>query len=182
MAETDETRSKYFSDIEKALGHLRDRNFEYEKLAIDFSTSAFKTISYLNGGALVALPAAVTVFKVDTTGQKIVLIIGAACFVLGLIAICLAQACAFFVMARRSEAQWCYEQEQRVLVNMVHYQAVAPAAQSKTDAAKFLADGNKKIDASNCWRTAAIGVYWLSIGLFLAGCAFGAEAVLSGSS
>lgn len=180
MAEPDGARSKYFADVDAALGHLRDRYFQYEKLAIDFSSSAFKTITYLNGGALVALPAAIAVFKVDVVQAKTVLVIAAACFVLGLIAICLAQACAFFTMARRAEAQWCYEQEQRVLVNATHYPTVVPAAQAKIDAKKFLDDGNKKIDNSNYWRGFAIGAYWVAIVLFLAGCAFGARAILLG--
>ena len=180
MAEQDEARSKYFSDIEAALGHLRDRFFEYEKLAIEYSSSAFKTMTYLHGGALVALPAAIALFKVDAAQAKTVLVTAAACFVLGLLAICLAQACAFFTMARRSEAQWCYEQEQRVLVNTTHYPTVVLAAQAKVDAKKFLDGGNKKIDDSNYWRGFAIGIYWLAVILFLAGCTFGAKAVLSG--
>jgi hypothetical protein len=174
MSEQDEARSKYFADIEAALGHLRARYFEYEKLAIDYSTSAFKTMTYLHGGALVALPAAIALFKVDVAAAKVVLV------VLGLIAICLAQACAFFTMARRSEAQWCYQQEQRVLVNTTHYPTVVLAAQAKIDAKQFLDDGNKKIDDSDYWRSFAIGAYWLAVILFLIGCAFGAKAVLVG--
>ena len=59
MAGGEDTRSKYFADIETASDRHRERAFDYEKLAIDYTTSTFRTLTYLYGGALVALPAAI---------------------------------------------------------------------------------------------------------------------------
>jgi hypothetical protein len=64
----------------------------------------------LNGGALVAIPTALAFFKTDLRPTAV---IGtAAVFILGLIAVVIAHVCAFYVMARRSEAMASLRDEQ----------------------------------------------------------------------
>lgn len=91
-------------------------------------------MTYLNGGALLALPAAVALFQVNIKAEKVWLIAAAACFVLAVIAVCLAQAFAFFTMARRAEAEWHFEQEQRTLIGSVHYPQVVEPEKARKDA------------------------------------------------
>ena len=61
----DRLSSKFYEDFEKRAAPFRDRSFEYEKLAVDYSHKGFQTLTYLNGGALVAIPAAMAFFKAD---------------------------------------------------------------------------------------------------------------------
>jgi hypothetical protein len=52
--ERDERRRRYFED-HKDMGRHRAAFFLYERLAIDFATSAMKVLTYLNGGGLIAI-------------------------------------------------------------------------------------------------------------------------------
>jgi|SRR5580704_10210654 hypothetical protein len=178
MTDPGDTRAKYFEEIEAATAPHRERAFEYEKLAVEYTTNVFRTMTYLCGGALVALPAAVALFQVDIKAHKTQLVVGAGFFVLALLAVCLAQACAFFVMARRSESEQLLEHQQKLLLGSVHYPTVINAAQAKVDGEKGHALALKKMAASNRWRLAGLVMFWLSLGLFLAGCYFGACAML----
>jgi hypothetical protein len=80
-----------------------------------------RAITYLNGGALVAIPAAVALFKADPENAKYDLIFAGLLFVAGLLAIVIAQASAFFVLARREEAERFLAQRQIVLLASEHY-------------------------------------------------------------
>src|SRR5262249_22450388 len=97
--------AQMIDDLERQTSPLRDQGLEYEKLAIEYSHRGLQTLTYLNGGALVAIPTALAFFKADIGVAHGPVIATAGCFILGLVTIVVAQACAFFVMARRSEAQ-----------------------------------------------------------------------------
>jgi hypothetical protein len=178
MSDRGDTRSKYFEEIEAATTPHRERAFDYEKLAVDYTTNVFRTMTYLCGGALVALPAAVALFQVDIKAHKTQLVLAAGFFVLALLAVCVAQAFAFFVMARRSESEQQLEHQQKLLLGSVHYPTVVDPAQAKVDGDKAYALAIKKIAASNKWRLAGLMTFWISLGFFLAGCYFGAYAML----
>jgi hypothetical protein len=178
MPDPDDVRAKYFTEIETATTPHRDRAFEYEKLAVEYTSNVFRTLTYLYGGALVALPAAVALFQVQITTHKIDLVAAAGSFVTALLAVCIAQAFAFFVMARRAEAEQQLEHQQRLFLNAVHYPALFNLAQAKADGDNAFALSTRKMSASNRWRFPGLVTFWLSICLFLAGCYFGARAMI----
>ena len=100
-----ERRRKYFEEYSDRVDRHREQHLELDKRAIDFAASAMRALTYLNGGGLVAIPAAAALFRVDPQKTKQDLIIAGLLFVAGLLSIVFAQACAFFVQARRGEAE-----------------------------------------------------------------------------
>jgi hypothetical protein len=178
MDEASERRAKYFGDISTAVDRHRSRGFEYEKEAIAYSTSALKILSYLNGGGLLAMPAAVALFHTSMDKAKFLLIGGAGCFVVGLLFIALAQGCAFFTMAKRSESQNHFADEQTLLLNMVHYPEVGDQPSIRIEATESRKAANHKVIISDRWRFAGLLLFWLSLLVFIAGCLLGAFAVL----
>src|SRR3977135_1734829 len=101
-AKTQERVDKFWADVEKRSAPHRQQAFAYEQVAIDYSKKGFETLTYLNGGALVALPAALAFFKADVRASSIIAV--AASFIVGLLAVVVAQVMAFLTMAKRSEA------------------------------------------------------------------------------
>ncbi len=179
MDEASERRAKYFGDVSSAVDRHRSGGFEYEKEAIAYSTSALKILSYLNGGGLLAMPAAVALFHASIDKVKIVLLGGAGCFVAGLLLVAVAQACAFFTMAKRSESENHLAGEQTLLLNMVHYPEVGDQQLTRTEATEIRKAANRKLVTSDKWRFAGLLLFWLSLLAFNAGCLLGAMAILS---
>jgi len=52
----DHVDSKFYEDFDKRAAPFRGRALEYEKLAVAYTDKGFQTLTYLNGGALVAIP------------------------------------------------------------------------------------------------------------------------------
>jgi hypothetical protein len=177
--EASERRVKYFEDVASAVDRHRARGFEYEKEAIAYSTSALKVLSYLNGGGLLAMPAAVALFHTSIDKVKFLLLGGAGCFVVGLLFVALAQGCAFFTMAKRSESQNHFADEQTLLLNMVHYPGVGDQPSIRIEATECRQAANRKIAVSDKWRFAGLALFWLSLLAFNVGCLLGAFAILS---
>jgi hypothetical protein len=100
------------------------------------------------------------------------------------VTIVVAQACAFFVMARRSEAQKFLADEQSVSVIAVNFVPQSTQEQQRGQVAlvnnqRALAD--EKLAASDRWRIAGIWAFGMSLLFFLIGCGLGAYAVVSNS-
>ena len=49
----------------KLVNPIVERHISYEGLAANFATSAIRAASFLNGGGLIAIPAAVALFRID---------------------------------------------------------------------------------------------------------------------
>jgi hypothetical protein len=174
-----DTRQKYIEEIAGTVDRHRERAFEYETKALDFAHNAFRTLTYLNGGALVAIPTAVALFKADITQGKFYLTFAAALFVAGLLLVVLAQAAAFFTMGRRSESKLSFQYEQTALANLRHY--ITDPKERDTgisQARSYNSTANAKIGASNKWRLSGLIFFWSSVGAFIVGCYFGARAIL----
>lgn len=155
----------------------RGRSFEYEKLAVEYSHRAFQLLTYLNGGALVAIPTALAFFRADVARSDVLLTAGA--FVAGLVLVLLAQGCALFTMAKRAEASMFsyHEQFNRAvaLQNPSHSQAYADRmSASRNDSAM----GSTRLARSNKSLTSALILVSLSLVAFLIGCGWGAWVVL----
>jgi hypothetical protein len=130
-----ERRRKYFAEYADRVGRHQARMSEYDKNAIEFASSAMRALSYLNGGALVAIPTAAALFKADPMQAKTSLIAAGLCFVAGLILIVMAQAFAFFTQARRSESERLLAERQIVLLAEVHYPDATQQSQRAAEAA-----------------------------------------------
>jgi energy-coupling factor transporter transmembrane protein EcfT len=154
----------YYDEIDRRGSIHREAAFEFDKLAAAYSQKGFETLTYLNGGALVALPAALAFFKADIPTRSIIAI--AASFIIGLLLVVLAQVMAFFTMAKRSEAQEFRYNEQIHLV-----------AGRQSDAQKSFATSESRRVGSNLFRRAGLVCFFLSLFAFIFGCSLGAMAV-----
>jgi hypothetical protein len=157
----EENDIKFFDQVSKRADPHRARAFEYEKLAVDFANKGLQSLTYLNGGALVAIPTAMAFVKADIgkTGA------------------------AFFVMSRRSESatlQWL-EQWQRTHANQLPIDSVERTAR-EADAHTDQQRANRRRVFSNYWRSAGLLCFNASLFAFVAGCAFGGWAVLLANS
>jgi hypothetical protein len=161
----------FYDEVQRRGGHFRERAFEFDKLAVGYSQKGFETLTYLNGGALVALPAALAFFKADIPRASIIWTGGA--FIVGLTLVVVAQIMAFFTMAKRGEAEAFRYNEQRALVGAL----TDPAR--KADADKSLAAAESRRICSNRIRIAGLVFFVLSLLAFIIGCAKGGLAVMA---
>ena len=167
---------QFYENFEKRGGPLRGRAVDYEKLAVEYSHKGFQTLTYLNGGALVAIPAAMAFFKADV--PRIEVMWTAFCFIAGLLAVVLAQSAAFFTIAKRSEANEHYKDEQFNRVAALTYSHTTSQFQQHQVNANTARDvGNHKIGRSNQYRLGGLICFGVSLLAFVAGCGFGAMAV-----
>jgi hypothetical protein len=119
-------RARYFDELAKAVNRYADKEWKYEKEAIDLAAKGFQSLTYLNGGALVAIPTAVALFHSDLTNAKHKLLCAAGLFIIGLLLVVGAMICAFFVTATRGEASNSQARQQIMLLNLVHYPEKIP--------------------------------------------------------
>jgi hypothetical protein len=94
---------RYLTLYERLVTPPLARCLSYEELAVEFATSALRASAYLNGGGLIAIPAAVALFKADVSETIGLLLRAAACWGLGLLLVTIAYALGFYAMARRAE-------------------------------------------------------------------------------
>ena len=169
--------AKFYEQVNKRGEPHRARAFEYEKLAIEYSHRGLQLLTYLNGGALVAIPTALAFFKADVVRIDVILTAGA--FIAGLFFVVLAQGAAFFTMAKRAEASGFYssEQFQRIAAHQYPHQSTESLARV-ADANKDRTNALARSGHSDVWRLAGIAFFLLSLATFLFGCGWGARAVL----
>jgi hypothetical protein len=179
MNEEGERRRKYFEEYSDRVDRHYSRAAEHNKHAFEIAFNAMRAMTYLNGGGLVAIPTAVALFKADPAKAKYDLIVAGLLFVAGLLSIVMAQASAFFVQARRVEAEQLLAHRQIVLLATVHYPDTSDVQTQRTnEAADYERRSNEKVDRSDQWRKAALVLFWLALGLFVVGCYFGTWAIL----
>jgi hypothetical protein len=168
---------KFWEDVEKRSSAHRHQAFAYEQVAIDYSKKGFETLTYLNGGALVALPAALAFFKADVPASSIIAVAGS--FIVGLLAVVLAQVMAFFTMTKRSEASQFLAHQAMLSVSAINNPVGTPAHQEMETQANSARDrANERIFSSNRYRLAGLAIYGASVLAFVIGCGLGAAAVL----
>jgi hypothetical protein len=161
----------FYDDVERRSGHFRERAFDYDKLAVAYSQKGFETLTYLNGGALVALPAALAFFKTDI--PKIGIILTGGAFIIGLLLVVLAQIMAIFAMAKRGESQALrYDEHINRVAAVTHPDRLA-------DAERYFAASELRRIASNQLRIVGLVFFVLSLIAFVIGCSFGALAVVT---
>jgi|SRR5215211_2470100 len=169
--------ARFYEQLIKRGEPHRTRSFEYEKLAVEYSHRALQLLTYLNGGALVAIPTALAFFKADVA--RVDVIVTAAAFIFGLFFVVLAQVAAFFTMAKRSEASMfaAHEQLHRIAALQRPHQSqefadlIAAATSDGTTNATRLAH-------SHTWRAAGLALFGFSLASFVIGCGWGAWLVV----
>jgi hypothetical protein len=168
----------------------------YQSRAIEFANNAFRALTYLNGGALVAIPTAVALFQADPKRAKMELLIAAISFVTGLFFVAAAQAVVFLIMSRLAEAELLTIHNESIhKTSMGLLGPVAAAIETaalKTDPGPIAADmetmlkifaaacgsqANAKITRAYKWRFLAVTMFWASLICFIIGCFFGARAL-----
>jgi hypothetical protein len=154
--ERGERRHKYFEEYGDRVDRHRARESEHIANAIQFASNAMRAITYLNGGGLIAIPAAVALFKTDLAKVKDELLVAGFLFVAGLLSIAIAQAFAFFVEARRAEAEHFLARRQMIMLAAEHYPRTDLQEQRTKEAADLEKKSNKKMDRSDWWRRLAL--------------------------
>jgi hypothetical protein len=168
--EQPDLRARYIQEIKDLVFRHHDRALDYDKQALDTAKQGFAALSYLNGGGLIAIPAAVALFKLNPTEAKVPLVTAAALFVFGLLLGIAAQWSAFFTLAKRSEAESALADHEAKALMGAH-----SSGQVDVESASI---ARRKHGQSDCWRLTGIACYLLSMIVFIAGCWFGAQAVL----
>jgi hypothetical protein len=101
-----EHREELRRDIETHVEPDMRAAHDADKSAIELGQSILKTGTLLNGGAIVAIPAVVTLFGIDAKAIMTNLLIAGGLFALGLISSWLAGCWGFFTLARRSDRDY----------------------------------------------------------------------------
>jgi hypothetical protein len=159
------TPRDFFDEVDRRGGRFRERAFEFDKLAVAYSQKGFETLTYLNGGALVALPAALAFFKTDIPRASIIWTGGA--FIIGLLLVVLAQMMAFFTMAKRAEAETLRYNEQFDRV------AALTEPNRKIEAERAFVESERRRAHSNRFRHVGLVCFVGSLLAFILGCSLG---------
>lgn len=170
--------NKFHEDFIKRSEPYRTRAFDYDKLNVEHAQQGFQSLTYLNGGALIAIPAAITAFNVVLPKADVLFTAGF--FVTGLICVVLAQVATFFTLAKRGEANVAFITQQFHDVTALSHPKESQSASERRDAAeKARLKGRRRGQQSNSWRTVGIVFFSLSLIAFVIGCVFAADAILS---
>jgi hypothetical protein len=127
----DGIREQFRAEHEFAIASLRADNHANYEGAIKFAETAIKSAFALNGGALVALPALIALFKIDPQRVVLWVIIAGAVFVVGLTS---AAATAFLGYLSAMAAAHSIEAQMRV--TEATYAAIYQQQASPVDALK----------------------------------------------
>jgi hypothetical protein len=169
-------REEYRAERESEMRADLDASLAAAKAATDFAQSVLKAGFWLNGGGMIAIPAIVTLFKLDAPTLFWMLLSTGAAFIVGLLVTWIASLCGFFALANRSDS--AYNSAVRTARNLeakyfpfakAEMEAQARAAEStaKSFAVKFLR-----------LRRVAIVLCFVAMMAFIVGVGFGAYAVV----
>ena len=155
-----------------------------DKSAINLGQSVIKTATLLNGGAIIAIPAIVTLFGIDANKGSVGLIIAGGCFAAGLVFSWLSAVFGFFALSNRTDREWSSADLTAWQTNLAYYPPDG-TEEGKKKLGKINGDIKKaeqKIQDlhkvfSRC-RVTAILFSFLSLGCFLVGNVVGGKTVL----
>jgi hypothetical protein len=162
--------SSFVEESKRTISPHMERSFDYDKLAIDYSASAFRLLTYVNAGGLLAIPTAVGILGPQQPDQRQILLKIAAFFVAGLLLILLSQICAFFTMAKRAEAHEQAGAQYSWILSGIRYPAQFSDAKDRSETAR--ASYTKKIATSNIVRLLGIACAAGSGLTFAGGCMY----------
>jgi len=144
---------------------------------IEFANGALRTLTYLNGGGLVAIPAAVALFHTDVTRVKVQLITAAILFLVGLLLVIAAQVGAFLALTQRAGGEYLAQQRQETLVEFTLHSS-KQAVGFLTSMNKLRAGAEARVMWEAVWLLLAGFLFCASFVFFIVGCSFGARALM----
>jgi hypothetical protein len=158
--------------------HYSERATFYETRAIEFVNSALRTLTYLNGGGLVAIPAAVAMFHTDVAGVKVQLITAAIWFVVGLLLVIGAQIGAFSALTQRASGEYLAQQKKETLVEAARDNSNR-IIRFFENLAALAARDQTRANWEGGWLLLTGFLFLASSVCFIVGCSFGARALLA---
>ena len=175
-----EYREELRRDIEKYVEPHIAAAHDTDKGAIELGQSILKTGTLLNGGALVAIPATVTLFGVDAKSIITQLLVAGGLFALGLLLSWLSGFGGFFALANRADRDYATGEVTRQKLHHGYYPSNDETleAQQKAEVEKQTTQVERCHRAFVAWRAAAIFFSFLSLVTFVAGNVIGGWAVL----
>jgi hypothetical protein len=108
-------------DLELHVKPLAHQALDADKAAIELGQSILKTRTFLNGGALVAIPAVVTLFGIDAKAVMRNLLVAAGVFVLGLLFSWLSGIFGFFTLSRRADRDFDMAEVTKATIYKMYY-------------------------------------------------------------
>jgi hypothetical protein len=157
--------------------HYSARATLYETRGIEFASSALRTLTYLNGGGLIAIPAAVALFQTDVTRVKVQMLTAAILFVAGLLLVLAAQVGAFLALTQRAGGEYLAQQKRETLVEFA-FESSKSVIEFFTSADKLKAGEEANVTWEAAWLLLAGFLFCASFVCFVVGCSFGARALL----
>ena len=112
---------EYHRRIDREVEPLNQAAHDSLKTAIDLGQSIVKTGTLLNGGALVAIPAVISLFGVDAKSIIWNLFVAGGLFVAGLLCSWLSAICGFFALTLRTKRYYAEAKMKRATIYRDHY-------------------------------------------------------------
>jgi hypothetical protein len=163
-----EQREEFRREIERHVEPYIEAAHKSDQSAIELGQSTLKTSTLLNGGALVAIPAVVTLFGIETKSIITNLLIAGGLFALGLIFCWLSGCGGFFAMAHRADRDYSSAEVIRQSIYMAYHQTTD---EEKAQYSSRIATENKEVTRHNKGfvrsRTLAIAFSFLSLAALL---------------
>jgi hypothetical protein len=114
-------REEYRREIAQHVEPLMEAARNTDKQAVEIALSVFKTSNLLNGGAIVAIPAVVTLFGLDAKAVADPLLIAGGIFAGGLISSWLSAVFGFFALSNRADRDYWDATSMKLRTNIAYY-------------------------------------------------------------
>jgi hypothetical protein len=170
-------RSNFLADWNAATHPFDSRILVEAGNAIEFAQTVIKSGFILNGGALVAVPAFVTMFSIDARGDMTTLLQSGGLFVVGLLAMWLAAGCGYFATLANALV---LQEQRRIATRRLHdfYNAKASRPSDVLEEEHRASNYNQKFLWS---RAIGIVLSIVSFVAFVIGVYFGTRVLLNAS-
>jgi hypothetical protein len=106
IQERNEYREEYRRELERHVEPIKTAARETDKSALELAQSGIKTMTLLNGSALIAIPAVVTLFGVDAKAVIQRLFIAGGFYVFGMITAVLSSVLGALALSHRSDRDY----------------------------------------------------------------------------
>ena len=149
------------------------------KSATEFAQNVIKNGFLLNGGGMVAIPAIVALFKLDTQKLLWMLLATGAAFIVGLLAAWSASICGFFALANRSDSVYSTATKTARNLEVMFFPPDAARKATLGEQAKAAEETAARHESKfQRLRRAGIILCFVTLVGFIAGVGFGALAII----
>jgi hypothetical protein len=175
-----ETREEFRREVERHVEPNIKAAHETDKSAIELGQSLLRTSTLLNGGALVAIPAVVTLFGIDVKAITLNLLIAGGIFALGLVFSWLSGYSGFFALSNRADRDYATAEATRQNLLLFYYPPndVTQKAETTAEFQSQTGQATRHNRRFVRFRVAAIIFSLLSLAAFVGGNFVGGWSVL----